>query len=531
MTDDQGNVKPYSNRVWIVLIILTFFILVLRTSWISDDAYITFRSIENFINGYGLTYNIGERVQTYTHPLWMLILSTTYLFTFRLFRLDFPAELPFIALVWSWVFLLVSIGALAYCFKKQKVTFGLAIWLLIASKAFMDFAASGLENPLTYAFIGIFFFYFRQVFTAGKEVKTKELFILSLIAGFSTFNRMDTVLFFLPALILLWFHAERRGKALLYLVVGFSPFVLWEIFSLYYYGFLFPNTAYAKLSSGIAGWSYIKQGLWYLSNSITLDPISLPLILIAGCAGLLVWDRKTTPASIGLLLYLGYTIRIGGDYMSGRFLSTSVFLAIIILMNLEINWRRYSLQLVVGIFALGILGQSLPYASDSSYEDQSIDRNGIANERGFRYQDWGLLRISRNQLLPDSPFAHGQWEYEGIKDLKVSGAIGLEGYNQGPNVHILDIMALADPLLARLPATDPIHWRVGHIERAIPEGYVETLISGQNSLEDPDLRVYYDYLTIVTKGPLWSGERLKTIFDFQLGHHDHYLEAWEGYGK
>lgn len=517
-----------SDRLWISLIILILMMIVVRTSWISDDAYITFRSVENFVNGYGLTYNIGERVQIYTHPLWMLVLSLSYFITFRVLHLNVPAELPFIALVWSWIFILISIGIMVVQNKTKKVAISLGIWILIASKAFVDFAASGLENPLTYALIGLFFYAFYRMVSSKSEVKSKPILFLSIVAGFAVLNRMDTLLIFLPALILAWFYAEERLKALLYLFIGFLPFIVWELFSLFYYGFLFPNTAYAKLNSGIATWSYIKQGFWYLANSIELDPVSLPIILIAGAMGILVWDRKSTPASIGLFLYLGYIVRIGGDYMSGRFLSALVFLAVIILLNVEIEWSNFYPQVIVAVLILGIISNSLPYASDSRYEDQSIDRNGIANERGFRYEDWGLLRISRTQLLADSPYARGNWEYEGAWDVRVSGAIGLEGYRLGPNVHILDIMALADPLLARLPAKDQQHWRVGHIEREIPAGYRETLASGQNKIEDPNLSAYYDYLSIVTQGRLWNRERFTAIIEFQLGRYDKYLDLWEG---
>ncbi len=32
-----------------------------------DDAYITYKTVYNFINEYGLRWNIAERVQSYTH--------------------------------------------------------------------------------------------------------------------------------------------------------------------------------------------------------------------------------------------------------------------------------------------------------------------------------------------------------------------------------------------------------------------------------------------------------------------------------
>src|SRR5947208_3425636 len=43
--------------------------------WVSDDAFITFRYVQNFVAGNGIVYNIGEYVEGYTHFLWLLTLS------------------------------------------------------------------------------------------------------------------------------------------------------------------------------------------------------------------------------------------------------------------------------------------------------------------------------------------------------------------------------------------------------------------------------------------------------------------------
>src|SRR5882672_7726441 len=58
-----------------------FGIVLLANAWVVDDAYITFRTIDNFVHGHGLTWNIDERVQTYTHPLWMMVMTVFYAFT------------------------------------------------------------------------------------------------------------------------------------------------------------------------------------------------------------------------------------------------------------------------------------------------------------------------------------------------------------------------------------------------------------------------------------------------------------------
>ena len=44
-----------------------------NTAWMCDDAYISFRSADNLIHGFGLTWNIDERVQVFTNPLWTLL--------------------------------------------------------------------------------------------------------------------------------------------------------------------------------------------------------------------------------------------------------------------------------------------------------------------------------------------------------------------------------------------------------------------------------------------------------------------------
>jgi arabinofuranosyltransferase len=66
--------------------------------------------------------------------------------------------------------------------------------------------------------------------------------------------------------------------------------------------------------------------------------------------------------------------------------------------------------------------------------------------------------------------------------------------------------------------------RIGHLERPIPDGYLETLMTGENQLQDRNLAAYYDKLRLVTRGPLFSWERLKTIVEMNLGKYDHLID-------
>ena len=58
-----------------------YVVVLLRAAWMSDDAYITLRTIDNFVNGHGLRWNVAERVQVFTHPLWLFLIAPVYLVT------------------------------------------------------------------------------------------------------------------------------------------------------------------------------------------------------------------------------------------------------------------------------------------------------------------------------------------------------------------------------------------------------------------------------------------------------------------
>ena len=63
------------TRKLIIPMLAIFIALLVQTSWVEEDAFITLRTSDNFIHGYGLRWNIDERVQTFTNPLWMFMLA------------------------------------------------------------------------------------------------------------------------------------------------------------------------------------------------------------------------------------------------------------------------------------------------------------------------------------------------------------------------------------------------------------------------------------------------------------------------
>ena len=103
---------------------------------------------------------------------------------------------------------------------------------------------------------------------------------------------------------------------------------------------------------------------------------------------------------------------------------------------------------------------------------------------------------------------------------------GVQRFYAGPEVHIVDALALTDPLLARLPPYYQKEWTAGHLERLVPDGYIETQLSGRNELVDPKLNAYYDKLALVTRGPLFSRDwtRMGEIWRFNTGQYDDLID-------
>ena len=152
---------------------------------------------------------------------------------------------------------------------------------------------------------------------------------------------------------------------------------------------------------------------------------------------------------------------------------------------------------------------------------------GISDERAASYEENGLLKVSFSEELPNSKWADLGREARMNNEKFVSRCgIGQFGFCAGPEVYILDGHALTDPLLARLPITSLKGWRIAHFVRVVPEGYIETLTSGENRILDKDLARYYDALALVVRGKLFSLERFKEIIKLNLGFYNHYIKAY-----
>jgi arabinofuranosyltransferase len=491
--------------VWLVIVLV-------RNAWISDDAFITYRIVDNFVHGRGMTWNPGQRVQAFTHPAWFFLMSAAYAIT---------RELYFTALVLS---IGISCAALwLACTKLARGAFSAVPFLaaLLFSRSIVDYSTSGLENPLANLLLVVWLWLLAR--HPGRAISPW----FDVVTGLIVFNRLDSALIVLP--VWSWVLYRRfaakglRNGVLPALLRSWGPLSLWLAFATFYFGFPLPNTAYAKLGVGIPAAERIQQGLLYVLQMVADDPVSavvLGLGLGYAWLGREFWQRLVV---IGALLYLGYVVWIGGDFMAGRFFTMPLMIAAAALLRMRGD-PASSITLAMVLAAAGAFGPAPPPLSgrlaDARIEPRRGEKIfGVVDERRFRFPELGLMQVHRGVEMPQGKRREQGIELAGRPGDEIQGA-GIRGFYAGPKTPLVEIYALTDPFLARLPASIEKDWIMGHFEREIPDGYADSLRTGKNLVKDRKLRALYEEIRIVTQGPLWSWRRFHGIVRLNSGAYD-----------
>lgn len=502
MADSIQILKKHIPSIfrWITLILI--FLIILNRAWMSDDAYITLRTVDNFINGYGLTWNVNERVEVYTHPLWMLLLSFFYFFTHEAY------------LTTIFVSLALVLFTLIYLQSKIKPLhhFILVFLTLGFSNAFVDFATSGLENVLNYVLFTLFFFQFFD-----KKGPKDNYFRIVFLAGLIGMTRLDLLLMILPLLIYVFFQQSNKWQAIKVGLLGVSPLIVWEIFSYIYYGFMFPNTAYAKLNNGVPGNELLLQGVLYLLATIKRDPLTLLVILLAIIFGFSTKNIVLRLWSLGIIFYLAYVMKIGGDFMIGRFLTVPFLVSVLLLFQSFIRKQNIPKTIMTGILVI-TLGMISPIPTFRQFHPDGFFEgfHGIADERDVYFRGTGLLRYNDFNGEP-----YIVWVDQG-KDLKNLSKtfgkqvfafeyVGFLGYYAGKDVYIIDTLGIGNAYLAHQPMEDISNWRIGHYKREVTEDYIQSLDQGRNVIQDEELAILFEDVIIRSQLDVWEKDRLVYI--------------------
>jgi arabinofuranosyltransferase len=204
--------------------------------------------------------------------------------------------------------------------------------VIIALPPFWDFATSGLEMGVVFAWLGGCFWAMVAFTRATTRSQARRRVGLALLLGLGPLIRPDLVLFsacFLAAVLIAEHAPTWRTRTTIVAAAVALP-LAYEVFRMGYYAAVVPNTAIAKDASR-AQWGH---GVHYLRNLIAPYQLEIGIAVVAAAIAVVVVRLAgqharselavvLAPVAGGLLHGL-YVVRVGGDFMQARLLLPAV---------------------------------------------------------------------------------------------------------------------------------------------------------------------------------------------------------------
>jgi arabinofuranosyltransferase len=362
---DSVRLGKMARAVLVLAPVLFFAGCAWARRWMDDDGFINLRIVRNILAGHGPVFNVGDRVEAATSPLWIAALTL-------LGALHIPLESLAVhgGIALSLAGLVLAIRGSERLDAGSVPSRGEIVWpigaaIYAAIPAAWDYASSGLDTG-----IGLFWFGASYASVADLVTRAERLgagpgiqgasprmrigagdYAVAALFGLGPLIRPEFALYSAVWLVVFAACAARRSPMAVggtrdraslvrsLLGAGASAAALplsYEFFRLGYYGAIAPNTATAK-EAFRTSW---EQGACYFHNFFWVYAMGFPASAAAVFFGVIAWRLRKTdrlrllalslPAVAGAIHIL-YIVAIGGDYMHGR-----MFLAPVLAMALPV---------------------------------------------------------------------------------------------------------------------------------------------------------------------------------------------------
>jgi hypothetical protein len=414
-------------------------------NYTSDDAYISYRYALHLADGMGLVWNSGQHVEGYTNFLWVMILAAT-----RVMGADIVLSARWLGFgaacaAAGATYLLVD----ALLERKDVARYaGLAAALtLAASGPVALWSYAGLETPFFALLVATAVILHireqrRNVFPASGIVWALVLMTRPdgmVLLGVSAFFKMAELILAMDAGEEQREGLPRTAPRTLALWLGvfaviYVPYFAWRYAT---YGWLLPNSYYAKVGGGLAQY---ERGLRYLMDfaqqyAAWLGLLAAPALLLQGLR------RMASLYVIALLsVWALYVVIVGGDgllrfrffaevlplFYALIFASGAVILASIRIDGAREAWLRAGAALAVCGGLLAFTLQSTP--SEPFAVAVPLERQGVRDRVT-------IGRWLREHAPPDTVIA-----------LLAAGAIPYES-----RLTTIDMLGLNDEHIAHRP--------------------------------------------------------------------------------
>jgi arabinofuranosyltransferase len=444
--------------------------------WASDDAYISFRYAANLLDGHGLVWNVGERVEGYTNFLWMMIVTP-----FIALGID-PGQAAVILNLICFVAVLLLSARLERLLSWPAGDGGarrappIAPLLAATCYPMACFATSGLET----IFITLMALVAVERALAGRPLVAG----LAAIAGVMA-HPDQAILYVALGITLLSFRPRLRT-----LLAYAAPFVLiyvpYFLIRWRYYGDFYPNTYYAKAAdqpNWPQGWTYlgigfVTAGLW----------AATPAALV----GLRrIWSTLLGRyALIATPLFVLYVAKIGGDFMQGRLLCPLLpvwFVLAGVGIQRLISERRWKLAAALAVLAV-------PAALPVNIFGDGERLWNVTEERAYYPLFHFSPPVNRSKYQRQGQTLRARFKDRGLEPRIALAGVGLVSFYS--RLPITDLLALNDRKTAHRPLVArggmPGHEKHAGPGRIVESGAVMSLFPIYPPPFDPLTRLELD---------------------------------------
>jgi arabinofuranosyltransferase len=288
--------------------------------WTMDDAYIYLRYAENFALGKGIVYNEGVRVEGYTTFVWVSLLAAG-----RFVGFDLEIFAKILGTIFGVGSLLLVANAHVFVRELDRRDSAVSVILLGSCGVFSAWVMAGMDAPMVgfVSLSGVLL----HLYVMRTPEDSRKAALVGVFCGAALVVRPECIVFVSIIALDRLVQDVRAGRATVIAfgaacVAVYAPYFLWRYS---YYGYLLPNTFYAKVGGTTA---QLERGVRYVSFFCW---VALPLVVPALALTLFGAKQAASRARVVTLLagVIGlhgcYVIAVGGDAMPAfRFFATNL---------------------------------------------------------------------------------------------------------------------------------------------------------------------------------------------------------------
>lgn len=303
--------RKFYSYLQLPFLILIGISVVFYFKFTAEDAYITYRYAENWVNTGSLVYNEGEPINAMTSPLHAILSAALFFVT---------GNTVLSNKLLSIVLLLLSMLLVWHRYRNHP-HLQILVCVLLLPPCVLLWTFGGLETPI------LLFLATITVVVADRPppFELNLLCVIFILAGLAFLTRYDSILFFLP----LTLYVVSKTGSIKHVVIALAGAAIlplaWLFVSLDYYGDLLPTSYYVKTPIGNF-WGVILNGQYIASYLLYVGIIPVVALVFV----LLVPKHRTLDVLyqhvksiwwlyMGLLLELLYGLTIATHHMMFSF--------------------------------------------------------------------------------------------------------------------------------------------------------------------------------------------------------------------